>query len=554
MRSKYLFILISCLLLSCKNSGQSKLNDKQSKEVANLYFSEVNYLKAEFSSEEFYSEAFSKSFNLHDDNFLTIVFTLEKPLIYSLQELAPNLAEEELLSKGNFQFSYLVDGNMIYTENLNAGAGSVKGYKTEKLDFRIPLVAPEQIDWWGWFMWKRFIKFNGGQDAFTEGKHTLSVEIRSYLNNGTLKVSPLLAKGSIAVEVPKISIDESLVSIQRIEANSGLEISNDNFDRAKIKALNRKIVEGRFNDINGIVVIKDGKLLIEEYFNNATRDSLHNAMSVGKSFASTILGIAIEDGFIKNEDALLKDFYDLTSYKNYSPKKDSVTLKSLLTMSSGFLGNDNDYESPGTEDKMQAADNWVKFTLDLPMHEDKVIGKDYSYFTAGSNLVGDIIEKSVPEGLEKYADKKLFASLDIPNYKWFYTPQNIAYTGGGIQLRAIDFAKYGQLYKNNGLWNGKQILTKAWIEKSLARQVSQDYGGIEGFHYGYLFWNRIYNLNGKNYEVSFSAGNGGNKIFIFKDIPFVVVITTSAYGMPNAHANVDKMMTNYILPAILEKQ
>ncbi|AXT20777.1 class C beta-lactamase-related serine hydrolase [Flavobacteriaceae bacterium AU392] len=548
MRSNYLFILIACLLLSCKNSSQSKSNNTLSNEIENLSFSTVDFTKVKGKIQNY-----SKQFNLHTDAYLSIIFNLDKPLIQSLQKLAPTLSEDELLSKGNFQFSYLVDGKLIHVENLGTGAGP-KTRKTEKLRQVIPLVTPERINFWGWYMWQRFMKVNGGQDAFTEGNHTLSIEVRPYLNEDVLKVGSLLAKGNVAVEVPKIVIDENLVPVQKIKPNSGWEISKDNFDVNKIEALNRKIAEGRFNDINGIVVIKEGELLIEEYFNDATRDSLHDVRSVGKSFASTIMGIAIKEKFIKNENALLKDFYDLKSYKNYSAKKDAVTLKSLLTMSSGFLGDDDDYESPGTEDKMQSSDNWVKFTLDLPMHKDKIIGKDYNYFTAGTNLLGDIIHKSVPNGLASYADKKLFAPLGIANYKWFYTPQNIVYTGGGIRLRAIDFAKYGQLYKNKGLWNGKQILTKAWVEKSLAKQVSQDYGGIKGFHYGYLFWNRVYTVNGKNHEVSFSVGNGGNKILIFKDIPFVIVITASAYNQPGAHANVDKMVTDYILPAVLTEK
>ena len=83
-----------------------------------------------------------------------------------------------------------------------------------------------------------------------------------------------------------------------------------------------------------------------------------------------MLGIAIEGNFIKDENVLLKDFYDLKSFKNYSIKKDSVTLKSLLTMSSGFVGDDNDYNSLGNEENMYPTTNWVKFALDLPMHEE----------------------------------------------------------------------------------------------------------------------------------------------------------------------------------------
>lgn len=544
MKSNYLFILITCLLLSCKSNSQSK--NTPSNEIENLYFSKVDFTKDKITS-----EGYSKKFNLHNDDYLSIVFNLEKPLIQSLQELAPTLSQEELLRKGNFQFSYLVDGKIIYVENLNTGAGP-KTRKTERLRQVIPLITPEQIDFWGWFMWQRFMNFNGGIDAFSEGNHTLSIEIRPYLKRDVLKVGDLLAKGNIAVEVPKIIIDESLVPVQKIQPNSGWEISKANFDSSKIEALNRKIAEERFDAINGIVVIKKGKLLIEEYFNGTTRDSLHNVKSVGKSFASTILGIAIEEKFIKNEDVLLKDFYNLKSFKNYSPKKDSVTLKSLLTMSSGFLGNDDDYRSLGTEDRMQSTDNWVKFTLDLPMHKDKIIGKDYHYFTAGVGLLGDILHKSVPGGLVSYADKKLFAPLGITNYKWFYTPQNIAYMGGGIELPTIDFAKFGQLYKNKGKWKGKQILTEEWVEKSLAKQVSQAYAGIKNGYYGYLFWNKIYTVDGKDYEVSFSTGSGGNKIFIFKDIPFVVVLTASSYGWRSAHTNADRIMIDYILPAVLK--
>jgi len=157
----------------------------------------------------------------------------------------------------------------------------------------------------------------------------------------------------------------------------------------------------------------------------------------------------------------------------------------------------------------------------------------------------------VPGGLVAYADKKLFAPMGITDYKWQYTPQKVGNTAGGIRLRALDFAKYGQLYKNNGAWKGQQLLSEAWVAKSLAKQVSQDYIGIEDGYYGYLFWNKVYTVDKKDYEVSFCTGNGGNKIFVFKDIPYVIVITASAYGMATAHTNVDKMMEHYILPALL---
>ncbi|MGK0309180.1 MAG: CubicO group peptidase (beta-lactamase class C family) [Urechidicola sp.] len=544
MKSNYYLLLIACSIISCQSIKNTKSKSSQVKEIENLYFSKVDFKKNKLTSDNY-----SNSFTLNNDKFLSIQFTLDKPLINSLQLLAPNLTQDQLLNIGSFQFSFLVDGEVIYVENLNKGAG-LKATKTEQLKHIVPLAYPGQIDYWGWFMWLKFMKLGGGQDVLAKGSHFLSVEVRPYIKQDSLIVGPILAKGKIAIEVARIAVDESLVPLQQIQSNSGWKISNDSFDKVKIEALNRKIAEKRFQNINGIVVVKENKLLIEEYFNGENRSSLHNPRSVGKSIASTMMGIAIEEKFIKNENVLLNDFYNLKSFNNYSKKKDSVTLKSLLTMSSGFLGDDSDYSSPGNEENMYPTKNWVKFSLDLPMQKDKIIGKDFAYFTAGIVVLGDVIHKSVPEGLVSYADKKLFAPLDIINYKWQYTPQNVGNTAGGIQLRAIDFAKYGQLYKDKGLWNGKQILNKEWVEKSLDKKVK--ISSNDEF-YGYLFWNKNFKINNKEYEVSYCSGRGGNKIFIFKDIPFVVVITSSAYNAPDAHLNADKMMTDYILPAIIGK-
>ncbi|MBL4643277.1 MAG: serine hydrolase [Flavobacteriaceae bacterium] len=546
MKSNYLLVLIACSIISCKNSNNSTSKNTQSEEIENLYFSKEDITKIKPTT-----QSYKNSFTLNKDQFLNIHFTLDKPLIQSLQLLAPNLTEDQLLKKGNFQFSFLVDGKIVYVENLNKGAG-LKPSKTERVKHTIRLVTPKQIDYWGWFMWLKFMKLGGGQDKLSKGNHSLSIEVRSYIKQDTLKVSPLLAKGTIVVEVAKIPIDKSLIPLQKIQANSGWKISEDHFDENKIEALNRKIAENRFENINGIVVIKEGQLLIEEYFNGENRDHLHDPRSVGKTIASTIMGIAIEEKYIKSEEVQLKEFYNLKSHKNYSPAKDNVTLKSLLTMSSGFLGDDSDYDNPGNEEFMYPTDNWVKFALDLPIQKDRIMGKDYTYFTAGVVVLGDVIHKSVPGGLVSYADKKLFSPLGITNYQWEYTPQGVGNTAGGIRLRALDFAKYGQLYKNKGTWNGNQIITEKWVEKSLSKQVAQ-LNDDNGF-YGYLFWNKVYTVNGKEYEVSFCTGNGGNKIFIFKDIPFVIVITASLYNHPNAHANVDKMMIEYILPAIIDKQ
>lgn len=539
---KYFVVSLFILITSCKN--EAKLSAQQPNEIATIQFSTLPFFDAKGSGSEYASEIY-----LPEDQNLNIQFELATPLVNNLQELEPTWSQEELLKNGNFQFSILVDGNLTYTQNLQSGAGTTES-KTEKLKHKIPFMHPERIDYWGWYLWLRFMKLEGGQDILSVGKHQLKIEIRPYLKSSELKVGNVLAQGEISVKVSEVPVNKDEITIQPIKENGDWPISTAKYEISKIEDLNKKIAQNRFEAITSIVVIKEGELLIEEYFNDATRNTLHNTRSVGKSFASTMMGIAIEEGYIKNENLTLTNFYDLKSFDNYSEAKANVTLKSLLTMSSGFNGNDDDYDSPGNEENMYPTDNWVKFTLDLPMDSNKEMGKDYEYFTAGVVVLGDVIDKSVPEGLVAYSAKKLFKPLEIIDYKWQYTPQNVGNTAGGLQLRSLDYAKFGQLYKNRGNWKGEQLLTEEWVSNSLSKQVQQPFG--ESNYYGYLFWNRIYSVNGKDYEVSFCTGYGGNKIFIFKDIPFVIVITAQAFGLPYAHSQVDTMMEKYILPGIID--
>ncbi|MDN5480802.1 MAG: beta-lactamase family protein, partial [Chryseobacterium sp.] len=386
-------------------------------------------------------------------------------------------------------------------------------------------------------------------DALTEGNHVLKIEIKPYLKMPSLKVGNTIASGEIQLTVPHKNTSEQQVAIQKIKPNSGWKVSDEKFDQEKIRLLNTKIAENRFRDITSIVVIKNEKLLLEEYFSQSGRDSLQDTRSVGKSFASTLMGIAIKDGYFKNENLMLKEFYDLKKSENYSSSKDSVTIKSLLTMSSGFDGNDADEESPGNEENMYPTKNWVKFVLDLPTTENKP-EKNWSYFTAGVVLTGDILDQKVPKGLENYAGKKLFQPLGITNYKWQFTPQQKPSLAGGLRMRTLDFAKFGQLYKNNGMWKGQNIIDKNWVKKSFTNYFTdnQDFEG-----YGYLFWRKVYKVGNQSFETYQSSGNGGNKIIIFKEIPLVIVITAKAYNKSYAHLQADKIVEEYLLPAVYHK-
>jgi len=486
---------------------------------------------------------------LQEDKDFGIRVFMDNSLVNYLHELEPSLTADELIKKGNYQFSFYVDGKLIYLENLNTGAGT-PDQKKLKTTFRIPLFSSGNEDSWGRYLWMRFYMAHNGIDALTEGNHNLKIEIRPYINTSSLKTGSVIASGEIIVTVPKKQFTEQQMAIQPIAPNSGWEISTEKINTEKIKALHQKIAENRFRDITSIVVIKNNRLLIEEYFSNSRRDSLQDTRSVGKSFASALTGIAIKEGYLKNENQKLGEFYHVKEYKHYTLSKDSITLKSLLTMSSGFEGNDEEESSPGNEENMYPTENWVKFTLDVPMTENP-IGKKWSYFTAGVVVVGDVLDKSVSGGLEAYADKKLFKPLGINTYQWQYTPQHKISLAGGLRMNALDFAKFGQLYKNEGTWNGKRIIDKGWIKKSFTNYFA-DNKDFEG--YGYLFWRKVYKVGNRNFEAYQCSGNGGNKIIMFTEIPVVIVITAKAYNKSYAHSQAEKIVQEYLLPAINNEQ
>jgi CubicO group peptidase (beta-lactamase class C family) len=547
---RYLLILSIIVAAACKTNAQA--GNIIEPEPITSAFQKANVGKVVFEADTIPLEKLQQTdlltgYEAKPANNLYMRLLLANSLTNYQHSLQPSLSVEQL-NQGNFQFTFYVDGKQVYQENLHKGA-NLPNVKNTKTSIFVPLISNRGEDSWGRSLWGRFIN-RGGDDALTTGTHQLKIEVRPYVVVPDTKVGELIAQGEIMFTIP--AIDPRDAQLQPIKPGSGWQVSKEGFDTKKIMEMNALIAGNRFKQITSVVVIKNGKLLIEEYFNGSARDSLHNPRSVGKTFASTMMGVAIHDGYIKSVDQTLKEFYDLKKFSNYSPQKENVTLKSLLTMSSVFDADDNKSDSPGNEENMYPTDDWVKFTLDLKTDSSKAAGKQWNYFTAGVVALGDILNKSAPNGLDKYSAEKLFKPLGISNYRWQYTPQNVPNTAGGLQMRSLDYAKFGQLYKNGGLWSGKQILAQSWVKESFTKHLTlpKDVVG-EGF-YGYLFWNKTYTVNNKAYETYYCSGNGGNKIFVFTDQPLVVIITAEAYNTPYAHPQVDKMMRDYILPAVLK--
>ncbi|NLR63300.1 serine hydrolase [Chitinophaga varians] len=503
-----------------------------------------------FTSQPAPDAAISVPYTLTPKSDLFFTVHLDSPLVRYLHALAPGTGEEILLQQGNYQFSLYVDKRLCYQSNLHPGAPSAQSKIRDTLLSK-PLINYNTKDpVWSEYCWMRFMN-NGGDSALTEGPHLLSMEIRPYVNDPVkgVKTGALIASGELPLLVNrKPVIDTAKVALNTPAPYNGLPVSHGGFDRNTIKILKGNIEAGVFRKITSIAVIRKGQLIIEEYFNGSGRDSMHDVRSVGKSFASAVTGMALRDGYLKSVDQPLSDFYDLHQFSHYSAEKAQTTLKALLTMSSGFDGDDNDEQSPGNEENMYPTDNWVKFALDLPFNHNRQPG-GWHYFTAGVVVLGDVLHRRVPGGLEQYADKQLFRPLGITHYQWLYTPQDVANTAGGIRMNTPDFAKFGLLYQQQGRWQGRQLLPAGWVQQTFTRH--RVIPGRQQEYYGYLFWNKTFRVHGKDYEAYYCSGNGGNYILVFRNTPLVIVITAEAYNLPYAHPQVNTILQQYLLPALL---
>lgn len=344
-----------------------------------------------------------------------------------------------------------------------------------------------------------------------------------------------------------------LISSLSVFSQNNWEISEKMNNNRKFSEMDSLIKNNEFKKITSIVIAHKGNLVFEKYYNNATDTTLHNTRSATKTITSTLIGCLIADNKLTSENEFASK-YSQPKTTNYSDsRKDSITIEDLLTMSSLLECDDWNQLSRGNEEKMYLIEDWVKFYWDLPIKgfpewttkpKDAKYGRSFSYCTAGVVVLGDIIN-SISGDLEKYANESLFDKLNITSYHWQMTPTGIPMTGGGLGLKSTDLLKIGQLYLNNGKWNGKQILSKDWVEKSTTPkakfQVDREY------EYGYLWWLADFDTE----KAYFMTGTGGNKVVVFPDLELAVVLTSTYYnGGMESHNQTTKLLNDYIVPEI----
>jgi len=295
--------------------------------------------------------------------------------------------------------------------------------------------------------------------------------------------------------------------------------------------------------INSFLLIKSGKLLLEEYYNERTIKTPQDLRSVTKSIISILMGIAIDKEFITSlDDPIQKYLPNTRPLKNLSASKEQITIRHLLTMSTGLDCNDWDKKSKGQEDKVYKKKDWIQYTLDLPMVQEP--GVTSTYCTMGVVIAAQIISNASGMSLDQFAKQFLFTPLGINNVSWKHTSKKeVVDVAKRIQMIPRDMAKIGLLLLNNGKWNNSQIVSKDWIEESLNAHTK-----ISNIDYGFLWWTTPF--GSKTAKVA--TGNGGQYIMLFKDLNLIAIFTGSAYNSQE-----DKLpftiMNKAVVPMFLEK-
>jgi|CXWL01.1.fsa_nt_gi CubicO group peptidase (beta-lactamase class C family) len=248
-------------------------------------------------------------------------------------------------------------------------------------------------------------------------------------------------------------------------------------DEAALATMVQSIIDAdpsarRAGLIHSVLVAHRGRLVLEEYFHGYARETPHDIRSAGKTFASIMLGAAMESGAPINPDTRVYDLMaSLGPFENPDPRKAHITMAHLLTHTAGLACNDNDDNSPGNEGRLwdQSNPNFWQYTLNLPQAFEP--GERYAYCSANLNLVGGALNAATGESLPELFDRIIARPLQFGRYYWNVMPNGEGYLGGGAYLRPRDLLKVGQMYIDGGVWRGQRIVSREWVERSTSPRI-----------------------------------------------------------------------------------
>jgi CubicO group peptidase (beta-lactamase class C family) len=290
-------------------------------------------------------------------------------------------------------------------------------------------------------------------------------------------------------------------------------------DYAKIYG-NEALVRGPYNErLTGRYNYFDSNW--HPYFHGT---DLHTMQSVTKTVTSVIIGVAMQRGDFKaGLDTPVLKYFDASKVKNVDNRKRRITLRDLLTMTSGMEWNDQGFDTGDPKNDtslMEASDDWVQYAIDKPMVAAP--GKAWNYNSGGSELLAHIFQKETGQDIDQYGQKYLFAPLGI-KHEWKRSYLGVVDTEGGLYLNGSDLAKIGYLYLHDGMWDGQPIVSSEWVKESLTPYFhTSDDPGFKGFSYGLKWW--LFKLPDSGEYVWMARGFGAQDLMVFPNEDLIVTL------------------------------
>jgi CubicO group peptidase (beta-lactamase class C family) len=299
-----------------------------------------------------------------------------------------------------------------------------------------------------------------------------------------------------------------------------------------------EFIQNNVFTLHSILISRNNYLVCEEYFAGHNEQMKHEIWSCTKSITSTLVGIAIDQGYFSIDDAVI-DLFPTMNFVNPSPQKERLTVEHLLTMTTGLeWDGDDEYVT------LYGQHDWVQYVLDKPMMAEP--GTVFNYHTGGSHVLSAIIQSTTNMTTFDFAKEYLFGPLGIDSISWAPNPDGITKGGEGIFMRPRDMAKYGLLYLQNGSWEGKQIVPAEWVEKSTSAQFVLD----SSVSYGYQWWNMpSIEVNNQTISIIHAArGYLQQAIFVIPEKNMVVVMTANIADRSRDWTY--DILSDFIIPAI----
>ena len=298
--------------------------------------------------------------------------------------------------------------------------------------------------------------------------------------------------------------------------------------------------------ISALLVMRHGRPVMEQYWNGYDKDTLHDMRSATKSVTSLLVGIAIDQHALGGVDDTLAQWLS-ADYPGAPALSRGLVLENLLTMRSGADCNDWNDASPGQEEHMYQARDWVAFWLALSQKytPDTVT----SYCTGNPVVLGHVLANATHRRADAFAQATLFGPLAITTARWnTYDNGTQVDTGGHLHMRPRDMLKLGQLALQQGQWNGTQLVSAGWIAESTRQHTQFDDGSTDG--YGYLWWHGLETWNSGSVDVFFANGAGGQYIFVVPQLDLVAVFTGENYANEVGAQQPYDVLRQYIIGAV----